>query len=714
MPSPLRAIVVNCIGGKSKFDDTVLEYICGILADDSNDLGSGDLSELVESISPFLIDASICKDDNDARKMCDKIVAQMRAEGHIKTKTKKGLTVLSAPVNLKQMNINNDVAAVNDWMKPQERSTTVNKDALVEKEARYQQRKEKLQKAQERKELRQNAALAALKTMKDQNTAVINREMYNATLGRDIKVEKFGLSFGKLELITCSDLTIVYGRKYGLIGRNGMGKTTLLRHIADREIAIPSNISVLHVEQEVHGDDTTVVAAVLAADAEREKLLAEERKLLAMGDDDKEHTSQRLKAIYSRLDAIDAHSAEARASSILAGLGFTPELQTSPTKEFSGGWRMRIALARALFIQPDLLLLDEPTNHLDLFACLWLENYLINWDKTLVIVSHQRDFLNAVATDIIHLHSKKLEYYRGNYDAFEKVRNERLRQQQRTHDAQQVQKKHIQKFIDRFRYNAKRAKMAQSRIKKLERMEFVPEIISDPTVNIRFAEPELLNPPILQFEDVAFGYSSDKLLLKGLSVGIDMESRVALVGANGVGKSTLLKLLSGELEPTTGRAIRHPKLRFARFSQHFVDQLDLTQSSLEYFLAKYPGTNQQTARAHLGSFGLSGDLALRTINTLSGGQKCRVVFAIIAWPKPHVLLLDEPSNHLDIDTVDALCFALTEFKGGVLMVSHDGRLISSVCDDIWYFEENEEGERTVKSFDGDFDDYKQKVWNMEM
>lgn len=706
MPASLRSILQKCIGGPKVLDDTIQEYICGVLSDDSYDLGGSDLSELVEALAPFFMDASICDDEAAAAKICENIVADMQKEGYIKTKS-KGLQVLSAPVRLAKKI--DDVSASTDWMKPQERISTVNKDALQAVESRYQQRKEKLVQKEERKKMRQNAALAALKTIKDQQTAFIDREKYNATIGRDIKVEKFGLSYGKLELITCSDLSIIYGRKYGLIGRNGMGKTTLLRHIADREIAIPSNISILHVEQEVNGDETRVIDAVLAADVERDRLLKEEKKLLASGDD-----STRLQAIYSRLEAIDAHSAEARASSILAGLGFTSDMQAAPTKEFSGGWRMRIALARALFIQPDLLLLDEPTNHLDLFACLWLENYLINWSKTLIIVSHQRDFLNAVATDIIHLHNKSLEYYRGNYDQYEKLRNERLRQQQKAHDAQQLQRKHIQKFIDKFRYNAKRAKMAQSRIKKLEKMELVPEIIQDPTVTMSFAEPEQLSPPILQFEGVTFGYTPDKLLFKNLDLNIDMESRVALVGANGAGKTTLLRLLCGELEPTEGRAYRHQKLKFARFSQHFVDQLDLTMSPLEYFLFKYPGTNQQQARAHLGSFGLSGELALRTINTLSGGQKCRVVFAIISWPKPQVLLLDEPSNHLDIDTVDALCFALTEFKGGVLLVSHDERLISSVCDDIWYFDENEDGEKTVKSFDGDFDDYKKRVWSMEM
>jgi ATP-binding cassette subfamily F protein 3 len=710
--SKLRNIVLKCLGASSEqLDDTFLDYVAGVLCDDPQ-LAS-DITELTDTISPFLLDASVVATEEEAAEICKKIVANMEAEGMVQSSKKNPhVQILSAPVNLSKMGISEKLSSVTDWMKPEERLSIVNKDAMARNEERYQSRKELRNAKEERKKARQSAAIQALAALKEKQNAILafNKTNVANVPGRDIKVENFSLAYGKVELITCSDITIVYGRKYGLIGRNGMGKTTLLKHISNREIDIPSHMSVLHVEQEIEGTDTTVIQAVLQADVEREKLLAEEKRILSLGDD-KTNTA-RLQKIYERLDAIDAHSAEARASAILAGLGFTQEMQISPTKEFSGGWRMRVALARALFIQPDLLLLDEPTNHLDLFACLWLENYLNSWDKTLIIVSHQRDFLNAVTTDVIHLQSKKLDFYRGNYDAFEKVRNERLKNQQRAHDAQTLQRKHMQAFVDKFRYNAKRAKMAQSRIKKLERMDIIPEVISDPAVIMQFLEPEPLTPPLLQFQDAAFGYSPDKVLFRNLNLGIDMDSRVALVGANGVGKTTLLRLLCGELEPTSGTALRHGKLKFARFSQHFVDQLDLTMSPLEFFMSKYQGINQQVARAHLGKFGLSGDLALRTINTLSGGQKSRVVFAVISWTRPQILLLDEPSNHLDIDTVDALTQALNEFPGGVLLVSHDERLISHVCDEIWVFDENEDGEKEIKVYDGDFDDYKRQVWNL--
>jgi len=367
---------------------------------------------------------------------------------------------------------------------------------------------------------------------------------------------------------------------------------------------------------------------------------------------------------------------------------------------------MRVALARALFIQPDILLLDEPTNHLDLFATLWLENYLSTWKKTLLIVSHQREFLNNVATDIIHLTQKTLMHYKGNYDNFEKIAGEKLRQQQRKFDAQQAQRKHIQKFIDRFRYNAKRATMAQSRIKTLEKMQLVSEVVEEESVRLIFPDPnDVLSPPILQLVDAGFRYSADQApLFSNLNMSIDMQSRIALVGPNGSGKSTLLKLLSGEINPTSGMVLRNPKLSFAQFSQHFVDQLDLTLSPLEYFHMHNPSMTMQDIRSHLGGFGLSGDLALRTMSALSGGQKSRVVFAMMAKKTPHILLLDEPSNHLDIETIEGLARSLTTYQGGVLLVSHDERLITLICDEIWRIDNGQ-----VIPFEGDFEDYKNKL-----
>ncbi|KAF2072970.1 hypothetical protein CYY_005710 [Polysphondylium violaceum] len=703
----IKQVVLTTLGDKAKdIDETIIDYMTGVFEDEGV---ISDMDELVEILTPLLMDTCLIEDQEEVNQTINGLVDNLQKEKLITIKQKTSLSTLSQPVALQRLD--DRVHAAVSWMKPEEAISILNKDSLEANEKRYNARKEARLQKEERKKLRQNAALAALNNLKEQQTMMAS-QIRGSNQSRDIHVEQFSLTYGKMDLIVNADLHLNYGRKYGLIGRNGMGKTTLLRHIASREIGIDNNLAILHVEQEVSGNEITVLECVLMADVERDNLLKEEARLNALPDNEKNHLSAKLQQIYERLNVIDAHTAESRAASILSGLGFTEEMQQSPTKQFSGGWRMRVSLARALFIQPDVLLLDEPTNHLDLFACLWLESYLVNWSKTLVIVSHQREFLNAVCTDIIHLNNKKLDYYKGNYAVFEKTRSDRLKSQQRAFEAQQSQKKHIQAFIDRFRYNAKRAKMAQSRIKQLERMDSISEVLDDPSVTLNFLEPEPISPPILQFQDVSFGYTPDKLLFKNLNLGIDMDSRVALVGANGAGKTTLLRLLCGELEETSGLVIRHGKLRFSRFSQHFVDQLDLSKSPLDNFLTKYPGTNPQVARAHLGKFGLSGDIALRTVNTLSGGQKSRVVLSQIAYTRPHILLLDEPSNHLDIDTVDALCQALNEFEGGILLVTHDERLISLVCDEIWYFD-GEEGEpKEVKPFDGDWTDYKRQVWNL--
>lgn len=369
-------------------------------------------------------------------------------------------------------------------------------------------------------------------------------------LSNDIHAENFSMNYGKLSLLENTTLNIVGGRRYGLVGRNGCGKSTLMRHIAKREIEFNPNLSILHVEQEIRGDDTTVFESVLAADTERTRLLAEEKRLIETNPG-----SQLLQQIYSRLAEIGAYDAESRVHSILTGLSFTEEMKSTPTKNFSGGWRMRIALARALFMEPDYLLLDEPTNHLDFHALVWLENFLANWKKTLLIVSHQRDFINGVVTDIIHLANKKLNYYHGNYDSFEKIANERIRQQQAQYDAQELQKKHMQKFIDRFRFNAKRASLVQSRLKMLDKMTKVDPVVEEGAVVLSFPDPDTteISPPILGADGVEFGFTPEKILFRNVNFSIDLDSRIAIVGPNGCGKTTLLKLLTGELVPLRGQ-----------------------------------------------------------------------------------------------------------------------------------------------------------------
>jgi ATP-binding cassette, subfamily F, member 3 len=497
-------------------------------------------------------------------------------------------------------------------------------------------------------------------------------------------------------------------------------KSTLLRAMATRELPVPMHLNMLYVEQEVAADDTRVIDSVLAADIERLELLAEERAIMsgaspaAAGDASSSSSSSssssdstpadadRLTAVHRRLQEIESDLAEPRAASILAGLGFDATMQQRATSEFSGGWRMRIALARALFCQPDLLLLDEPTNMLDISSVIWLEEYLASWPRTLFIVSHDRNFMNSVATDIVHFHGGVLTPFRGDYDQFEKSRTEKLLNQKRAHEAQERHRKHIKAFVDKFRFNAKRASLVQSRIKMLNKMQLVSAVLEDPTIQFDFPEPEPIDGAALRFDDVSFRYSDGQpLLFEHLDFTINWQDRIALVGQNGAGKSTVLKLCAEQLERSSGAVICNLNCRTAVFSQHHVDQLDLTASSLEFIMSEFPGHDQQLYRSTLARYGIGGDLALNPIATLSGGQKSRVVFAIIAMRRPHFLLLDEPTNHLDLETVDVLAQALNRFSGGVLLVSHDERLITAVCNDLWVCEN-----RNIKVWHESFDDYK--------
>uniref|UniRef100_A0AAQ6A168 ATP-binding cassette sub-family F member 3 n=1 Tax=Amphiprion ocellaris TaxID=80972 RepID=A0AAQ6A168_AMPOC len=509
----------------------------------------------------------------------------------------------------------------------------------------------------------------------------------------DIRIENFDVSFGERCLLQGAELSLASGRRYGLIGRNGLGKTTLLKMLASRNLRVPGHISILHVEQEVAGDETAALQSVLESDRQREDLLHEEKMLnarIANGTADGME-SVRLSEIYVKLEEIEADKAPARASVILAGLGFSPRMQQQATKEFSGGWRMRLALARALFARPDLLLLDEPTNMLDVRAILWLENYLQTWQSTILVVSHDRNFLNAVVTDIVHLHSQRLDSYRGDYENFIKTKEDRLKNQQREYEAQLQYRQHIQVFIDRFRYNANRAAQVQSKLKLLEKL---PEL--------KFPDNfEKLSPPILQLDEVEFYYTPDQRLFSGLNLSADLESRICIVGENGAGKTTVLKLLMGELTPVGGVRQAHRNLKIGYFSQHHVDQLDLNVCSVELLLNKFPGRTEEEYRHQLGGYGITGELATRPVASLSGGQKSRVAFAQMTMPCPNFYILDEPTNHLDMETIEALAKALNKFRGGVILVSHDERLIRLVCKELWVCENGK-----VQRIDGGFDEYR--------
>lgn len=366
---------------------------------------------------------------------------------------------------------------------------------------------------------------------------------------------------------------------------------------------------------------------------------------------------------------------------------------------------MRLALARALFCKPDLLMLDEPSNMLDLNAIAWLENYLVEqWKGTLLVVSHDRAFLDQVATDIIHMHSERLDAYRGNFTQFNETREERRKNQLREYEASMAKRAHLQAFIDRWRYNANRAAQAQSKIKELERMPVIEPPEAEDVVRFRLPETDKLSPPLLQLDNVTFGYTQERILLRDVNFDVTQDSRIAIVGPNGAGKSTLMKLLMGDLRPIKGDQQRNNKLRVGFFSQHHIDQLDLTVSAVAFLAAKFPGKTAEEYRAHLGAFGITGSTGLQQIATLSGGQKSRVAFAQLSLTRPHVLLLDEPTNHLDVEGLDALMEAIEKWNGGVIAISHDQTFVNRVMKELWVA-----NNQTITKFHGNVDQYKRII-----
>ena len=489
--------------------------------------------------------------------------------------------------------------------------------------------------------------------------------------------------------------------RVGLVGRNGTGKSTLLKAILGEvavesgEIKHRSNARIGTVAQEAPSGAQTPLAHVLAANSERTALLAE----LETTED-----GNRVAAIHERLNDIDAHAAPARVARILAGLGFDEDAQNRPLETFSGGWRMRVALAAGLFSAPDFLLLDEPTNHLDLEATVWLEGFLARYPNGLLLVSHDRDLLNRVADGILHLEDQSLTYYAGNFERFERTRREKQAHQQAIFERQEAERKHIQAFVDRFRYKASKARQAQSRLKMLERMEPIAAVTGDRPAKFEFPQPAELAPPIFVLEGASVGYAANTPILRNLDVRIDMDDRIALLGANGNGKTTFLRLLAGELEEMNGNARRHGKLDVGYFAQDQFDLLDASATAFQHLARKMPGVSDAKVRGHLGRFGLEQDKADTKIDNLSGGEKARLVLATITTRTPHLLLLDEPTNHLDIHAREALVQALNAFEGAVVLVSHDPHLVSLVADRLWLIKD-----ATCAPFDGDVADYRKQI-----
>lgn len=689
-------------------DEDLFDYLEGVLDGGKEDFTTCD--EVYDAVGEMLLQiAGDTKDEDEIREICARLLHVMKGESDIQNGDSHSgpAKVLNAPVQLKALaaefeNTTDEVQSI--WMKQRDSALQVDQKKLEKAEAKLKQKQEKREVIGEKVTPVQPVLKAATASQ-----AVSKREARMESKGsnrtQDIRVENFDIAFGDKTLLQGANLTLACGRRYGLVGRNGIGKTTLLRMLSSGQLRIPSHISVLHVEQEVVGDDTTALDSVLSCDEKRQRLLNEEKELTAkVAEKDDPALNERLTQVYAELQHIDADKAPARASVILAGLGFSPAMQQKKTREFSGGWRMRIALARALFTRPDLLLLDEPTNMLDMKAIIWLENYLQDWPTTLLVVSHDRLFLDTVPTDILHFHSQQITGYRGNYENFVKVMTERLKNQQREYEAQQQYKAHVQVFIDRFRFNAKRASLVQSKLKMLEKLPELKPVEKEVAVTLRFPDPEPLFPPILQLDEVSFAYNPGQNVLERVNLSANMQSRICIVGDNGSGKTTLLKILNGELNPTAGVRHVHRNLVIGYFTQHHVDQLELGISSLEFMAKQFPGKQSEYYRQQLGSFGVTGDLALQTIGSLSGGQKSRVAFALMSMLRPHFLILDEPTNHLDIETIEALGHALNRFQGGVVLVSHDERLIQMVCQELWVC-----SNRTVRSIEGGFTQYRKLI-----
>ena len=511
-----------------------------------------------------------------------------------------------------------------------------------------------------------------------------------------LTLDRVTLRMAGRTLLDGAELRVDPGRRIGLVGRNGAGKSTLLKAIAGElpvdggEITLSSRARMAQVRQEAPSGPASLLDTVLLADAERLALLAELDTAPPL----------RLAEVHERRRPIGADAAPARAAAILAGRGFDADAQARPVDSFSGGWRMRVALAAALFAAPDLLLLDEPTNHLDLEATLWLEGWLARFPGACLIVSHDRGLLDRAVQGIAHLDGRKLSFTPGGYDEFVRIRTEHAMQQSRTAERIAAQRAHMQSFVDRFRAKATKARQAQARIKALEKLPVLDTVVEAAPTRFDFPEPARLAPPILVLDRVAAGYGATRVLA-GLSLSVDMDDRIALLGANGNGKSTFAKLLAGRLEPMAGRLRRPGKLRVGYFAQHQEAELVPGDSPIDHMARALPQAAPTQVRAQLARFGLDADRANTRSASLSGGERARLLLALATRDAPQLLILDEPTNHLDIDACDALVRALGEFPGAVLLITHDPHLVELVADQLWLVDGG-----TVRPYDGDMDEYR--------
>lgn len=522
-----------------------------------------------------------------------------------------------------------------------------------------------------------------------------------------IKLNNVSIRRGARLLFESANLTVHSGQKVGLTGANGTGKSSLFAVLQDKlhadqgSVSIPESWVIAHVAQEMPAVDVPAIEYVLQGDAEYVQL----QQQLQQAEQD--HDGHRQSELHDKLAAIDGYSARSRAGRLLHGLGFTAEQENHSVISFSGGWRMRLNLAQALMCRSDLLLLDEPTNHLDLEAVYWLEEWLRSYQGTLVLISHDRDFLDRVVTHIVHIEQQRIKSYTGNYSDFEVARAEHLAHQQAAHNKQQREIAHIRSFVTRFKAKATKAKQAQSRVKALERMELIAPAHVDSPFHFSFFEPTRLTAPLLALDKAAIGYN-DTPLISGVEMSLAPGDRIGLLGPNGAGKSTLIKLIAGVLPPLQGKRKEAKDIRIAYFAQHQLEQLTMDESPLQHLQRLDRQASENDLRKFIGGFGFHGDDALAPVGPFSGGEKARLVLALLVYQRPAVLLLDEPTNHLDLEMRLALTMALQDFEGALVVVSHDRHLLRTVADDLWLVSDGQ-----AKPFDGDLDDYRQWINNKD-
>ena len=708
--------------GKAGLDETLVEYVVGVLGE-----MEAEAKEAVEEVLvPTLVAHGAVATEDEAREL----VGGLRAEAKADVAAAAVAAQRAPQPAVKKTGAAADIKVEDSWGVrsvpiTMEVNTVVDRIETAQERARRERKEQKAAAKEEIQLRKENEAMerekavgvlgqvtasgAASGDAAGASTASKKNQVFSN--GGDVNVPHVSISVGATgrELLRDATLKLARGGRYALIGKNGVGKSTLLSHIARRDLeGFPVDLSVLYVAQEVSGTDSTPVEVCLRGDAELQALRDREAAAVKANDADA------VAAAQAALAAVDADSAEARAREVLFGLGFTPDMMRLPTRSLSGGWRMRAALAAALFASPDVLMLDEPTNGLSLDAIVFLEDYLTTHlapTTTLMVVSHDRVFLNNVATNVILFQQQTLEYFKGDIDAFEKIKEAQDLHKQRSRDAQLGKIAHMQKFVDRFRYNAKRASLAQSRLKAIARLEssLADEVFQEPEMMLEFPEPDSVEMGtgfLLRAEGVAFAHAGSPVeLFKDVDFDLHPGSKVVLLGENGKGKTTFLSLLAGTLQPVRGVVRRKPNARVAVFAQHQIDVLDLRSTALDFLLAKFPGTTAVDMRPHLARYGVTAELAQRRIGTLSGGQKARVGLALITWTRPHVLLMDEPTSHLDMETADALIAALAAFDGAVFVVSHDQNLITTLPDELWVLENN-----GISKWNGEFDDYKKKLF----